>query len=789
MVVRTCGYDAAGVSQSSNIRFSPSLGNDSSAWHVWGNAFVNVMSNRVGQTYLYHQLSGETFVGGTANSKLSSSFQVYSLVPVSDLDVAQPNFTEVTVPATQQQQKLRTDGMWTKLEVSGINVEMDHRLSTWRPAAIISDITVQSLSQTTRADVDGVWVAFNLESIMPTPLGSYEQALLYMQKCFTLSVTTSRSGAIATWTKNPKKQSWYVHPCQFLDGSLPTAPPPVFVNVTGGQHCNCEGGKTSVQIFTDMNIPPALRTTLPSGYGQPAVVFLPISSSCTLEFGVLTEGIELPDIKDFPGINPQTFAWQVVPVRLPKLPASLATWADALQNEAQWKLAQLTSWSTYRAALGTFAVPQGSAYEYTIADLYIPNTGDMLRDTGLIPVVAAGSSAALAKSILENRLRLQQGWPFHGELPYVWFGLNATQVAAGTHSDLDMQLFLGVTLALEEGIVDCEWLTLRKLPFLGNHPPESANHSITVLSHLRVALAHFKGVVGRGPHGLVRAMAGDWSDDLITSQRQYDQENSETVMVTALAVVTLRRFSAALAKTCPTSEDAANLVNESMSYRDQLKVVLADRSSEAGAWSTKGAVPHYRRAVLYSKKSDTPNLIGEEYVDLNAQLWPLISTDEDGLLSSTERQALLEHVHDVLDAPNALGPSMIPLDQKEYPGLGPQSIYFESHFWARPTGLLLKAYALNNKTDWGWDLLRRSSNTHHCHLFPKAALGCTSGPDAEDAGGGAWNLAGIEDMTSFPWANANPNAMWLWGLMALSEAESSKASSPPVDANPVALFV
>merc|ERR1712110_634694 len=162
-------------------------------------------------------------------------------------------------------------------------------------------------------------------------------------------------------------------------------------------------------------------------------------------------------------------------------------------------------------------------------------------------------------------------------------------------------------------------------------------------------------------------MGGDWSDNLVANQPYwYDNLRSETVMVSAAAVVVFRQFSAALMQACPDSADAKELVDELLSYRQKLQRVLADRSVKAAAWSVVGPVPHYRRAYLYKLLNATPNDLGNGFVDLNAQLWPLLSEDEDGLLSSAERAALLNYIRHSIDEPNALGASILPPGLSSY---------------------------------------------------------------------------------------------------------------------------
>lgn len=770
---------------STNVTFSPSLGTDISAWHVWGNAFVNIMSNRLGQTFLYHQLRGETFIGGSPRG--TCSFGVHAVEAVADDTVELLKLTQ----ASQKQQTLRPDGVWTQLEVLGLEVSMDHRPSmNNHPAAIVSQVEVKELSSPTKKS--GVYLTFIMQSLTPTPLMSYSLSLLAVQKRFEATTTVTPTGVITTWNRKESDPNmhhaseipWLVSEDplgdrvwpyrdqthrQLLDSTSPLPPLPLFVNVTGGKQCVVGSTSDSVHILTGSDIHEPLRSFLPSGYGPEVAIYLPSGSNCTIEFGILTQELELPAVEKFTGeMDPDTFSWQIQSLPFPNLRFD-QSWLTAMQKEAKWKLAQLASWCTYRSALGTFSVPQGSVYEYTISEFdYIPNTGDMLRDTGLLPVLAAGVSKSLARSYLENNMRLQQGWPKGGEIPYSWFGQNATAAPFGVHSDTDMQLFLGTTLALEHGAVDCDWLMTKEIPFLGSHPPLAAQGKNVSLTHLSVALHHFMNKIGRGPHGLVRAMDGDWSDNLVSNVQDYDIKLSESVMVTGLAVVVLRRFSLALTQACSNSKEVSLLVNQSLAYRDELKAVMADRSLKAAAWTSAGPVPHYTRALLYSKHNSSYDAMGLEFVDLNAQLWPLMSTDEDGLLSPQEREALLDYVHSAMDRPNPFGASIVPLDLKAYPGLKDIAGYMESRSWARPSGLLVQAYIHNNRTQWAWDLLRRSSSTHHCTLFPGSPLGCVSGPDAVDSGGGAWNEALVEDMTTFPWANANPNAMWLWGLMALA---------------------
>jgi len=418
----------------------------------------------------------------------------------------------------------------------------------------------------------------------------------------------------------------------------------------------------------------------------------------------------------------------------PQLVYAYAPTLPLLHRETAWRSQLLLGHTVYNTYYQEHYTPQGSAY------LYLHGADGVPRDQALFALSLAYVDPALAKGNLRLMLSLQDGKT--GKLPYSMtnFGQIDGALIHNNPSDLDLFLFLAVGEYIA-ATADLAFLR-ESVPYYprGSAPPAGIA-SDSVLDHLRVAFRHLKNDVGLGPNGLIRIQDGDWSDgivyeDLSPTAIAFTQAKGESVPNSQMALYALPIMAAQIE-----AHDAA-LAAELRAFSAAL--VAPVRKTFGGRW--------FGRAWLRNSL-DQPYLKGNDqrsdpfranFIDLEAQPWGILS----GLLSSAERDTLIDNVWTRLDAPSSIGPSL------REGGM----------VWPAISQLMTWAYA-RSRPQLAWRSLKAHLYATHAMRFPEVWPGIWSAPDGLNSTDGQSWVSPVTPMTDFPVANINADAMWILGLL------------------------
>ena len=726
---------------------SPSIftQNDPNFYHVWGNAYINVFTKTNGETYLYHQLENQCFIGQAASH---GSFQVFAIdTPIKGL----------TEQAVFKKQELRINGCTCILKImNGKIIKLIYSLSNIEPAKINCKIINKTDNY--------ILVPVYLNALNGNILSTFQSASSTMAKNFTSSTTQINENEYMV--KYQKKK-------------LLSPPLPIHLRIEKGS--GILKTKENLLFFPDVTMPGSLSSGL--CMGDTVFISLKPHSQTTVSFGHVFDektGLSLDD--NFIPIIKKMHLLKDKPKQL-----SVSQWS-LLSKEAKWKIMQAVSWTQYRKATDRFAIPQGSVYEYNIivgssSGLpWLPNTGDTLRNVGTISVLSI-LAPDLAKQTLENTMRLQGGVnSLHidtfGNIPYAWYGNNITVVGApfisDIRSDIDLEFLHSFYLYIKDSNIDEntleEWLfNSLDIPFRYDLNPSNTSNQYPQkpFGHLYCSINHLINQVGLGDHNLLLAHDGDWSDNLLASTPGTPLTNkSETVMESLHLCYIAPRLINLLLELCK------NFQPSNLLYMRELLLTLYNfykkvkTGIETYAWSTNG---YFMRAFLYGINVKTlqteENILGKEYIDLNAQIWALLLDSNELSLKNAPNNwqiLLFEKVHAILDAPFPLGAHITA--QVRPLGLNSMGADMQANTWMRPASILAMAYLKTKRMKKFWSLIWRMSSSNHRKLFPNQRCGSVSGPDALGNNGLSWSSCFIQ-MSVFPWANLNSNTAWLWPFL------------------------
>jgi hypothetical protein len=417
---------------------------------------------------------------------------------------------------------------------------------------------------------------------------------------------------------------------------------------------------------------------------------------------------------------------------------------SVLQREMAWHAYNLLSATVYNEYYGAHLTPQGSAY------LYLHGADGAPRDQALFALPLT----YLRPDLVRDTLRLIMGMTHAdtGAIPYAFSGHGFHSDGLGIHaqpSDLDLFFLLALSEYLaatgDSAFFDAE------VPFYPHHAPPASALSETVLDHVRVAVLHLCETIGVGEHGLLKIGDGDWSDAIVFETALRDGplgvnfENSkhggESVPNTQMALYVLPLIAAQVE-----SRDAALAVRMRALLPGLEKAVILQWN---GRW--------FNRAVLRDF-GDKPVLVGEEWINLEAQPWALIS----GLAARMGRQGvesvLIDSITRLLDDPSPIGATLTE----------------SGMVWPAVSQLLTWGYT-RCRPDLAWRSLQRHTFATRAHAFPDKWFSVWSGPDGVNGAdmpdpGGTW-CSPATPMTDFPVMNANQDAMALLALLRVCGVE------------------
>ena len=413
---------------------------------------------------------------------------------------------------------------------------------------------------------------------------------------------------------------------------------------------------------------------------------------------------------------------------------------DALRREMAWHSYYLLSATLYHSYYGTHRVPQGSAY------LYLHGADGVARDLALSVLTLSYLQPKLARETLRQIMMLRDA--ANGQLTYAFGGYGVHSDALGLHnhpSDVDI-FFL---MALHEYVAATGDLGFfaEEVDFYPRHnwhtlPPGAQGHS--VLDHVRAAVTHLFDALGTGDHGLLRIGSGDWSDaivvesGLVDGPDGYAVENSkdrgESIPNTQMALYVLPRI--------------ANLVEPFDSdLAMRLRTPLSDlKQSVMNYWDGKW----FSRAILRDVW-DNPVILGEELMDLEAQVWPLIAM----LLETDQEASLIQSIRRHADDRSSIGATLV-----------------TGGVWPAISQLLTWGYSRHHP-DLAWESLKKNTLATRAEAFPNIWHNIWSGPDGIDYRSGHSWASPVTPVTDFPVMNANVHSMALFALTRLCGLEAT----------------
>lgn len=419
----------------------------------------------------------------------------------------------------------------------------------------------------------------------------------------------------------------------------------------------------------------------------------------------------------------------------------------ALQREVAWNAYYLLSSTVFNEFYKTHITPQGSAY------LYLHGSDGAPRDHALFCLTLT----YLAPHLARDALRLIMGITDSktGQINYAFAGYGIVG-GAGIHnhpSDLDLFFLWALTeYVTATGDVDFLYEDVPFYPTEGYQPDD-----ITVLNHVRVAVAHLLNDVGLGDDDLIRICDGDWSDGIVLENvlkfpPQVSFTNSfkygESIPNSQMALYVLPRVHNLIAaQPTQAAQDLALWIqNQIHPIIPRLKNGISKQWT--GQW--------YTRAILRSRWRNRKIALYAKTINLEAQVWALINELETYNILANSIYSLLDE-----DSPNG-APTMQ-----------------RSEIWPAISQLLTWGYS-RRRPELAWRSLLNNTFAAHAAAFPDIWFGIWSGPDgtssiaAKKNPGGTW-ASPVTPMTDFPVMNNNPHSMTLFALLRVCGIEPTES--------------
>ncbi|HOX28902.1 MAG TPA: hypothetical protein PLQ76_07105, partial [bacterium] len=209
-----------------------------------------------------------------------------------------------------------------------------------------------------------------------------------------------------------------------------------------------------------------------------------------------------------------------------EMPASDAEW---LPRETFWHSYYSRSAFLQEDIYNLHYVPQGGPYEF------LHGFRGSIRDLALFAAGLIYFAPALTAELIEYCFRMMRR---DGRLMYASMGCGLTTGAIVHEHPSDLQLFL--LWALTDYVFFTRDFSIldRKFAFAGE------NHAgTTIRDGITLALKYLYDNIGLGPHGLIRAGDGDWSDgiSLFVKNRGKFLKHGESAFNSAMALYVLPR--------------------------------------------------------------------------------------------------------------------------------------------------------------------------------------------------------------------------------------------------------
>jgi len=432
----------------------------------------------------------------------------------------------------------------------------------------------------------------------------------------------------------------------------------------------------------------------------------------------------------------------------PRLRVESEPWVE---REVIWHHYYLRSNLTYDSFFREHMLTQGAGYSY----LY--GTNDAPEDPLQQTLALVFGYPTMVKDVLRYTLKEVQP---DGRIPYGVVGHGALMPTRQLNSSYELWLLL---LASEYvlGTRDTAFLdeTIPTYPVYG---PTAGKDSVRNL--LARCYRHLVDKTGRGEHGLISLLNGDWNDSLAMWHKLLPKHRmgeivpgTESVLNSAMAGYVFAHYARLLSYVGET--DSATEVRQRAESERQ-----AVRAQWTGRW--------FRRAWLTSEAG----WLGDEQIWLEPQSWAIIG----GAATPEQVKVLVPALDDLLRRPSPIG--AMDVNKVE-----PAAIMGkDGGVWPSLTGILTWALAgVDGKM--AWDEWKKNSLASHATAYPDLWYGIWSGPDVynsalskypgqtyfngglvgPDAGKVADSLEGNPNGTDFPVMNAHSHSEQLYGVAKL----------------------
>ena len=397
-------------------------------------------------------------------------------------------------------------------------------------------------------------------------------------------------------------------------------------------------------------------------------------------------------------------------------------WVDvgdgAVQREMAWHAHQLFAGGARDAYYDTHLLVQGGAYQV------LHGLDGAARDYALFTLPTVYLRPDYAKELLRMIMRMRNATTEQISYATQGYGMNEGAGIHTTPSDLDL-FFLWALAEYLSATGDVAFLDE-----LQSWWPRDARPASTTREHARSSLTHLMDVVGRGHQGLIRLRTGDWSDGITfeAPDRNVAAAQGESVPNSQMALWVLPRVFPWL------GDDADPLIARARTYVDDLRSAV--EAQWVGRW--------FRRAWW---RPGAP--YGDDFIDLEAQVWALIGE----LISGTRTSVWLDALRALDEAP--FGATLREGGQMWHAVAG-------LHTWG-----LLRYDPVRALSHY-----RRHTMRAHAETHPDVWFGVWSGPDGLLLEGGSW-VSEVTPMADFPIGNLNQHAMPLLATIRLAGIEPS----------------
>jgi hypothetical protein len=416
-----------------------------------------------------------------------------------------------------------------------------------------------------------------------------------------------------------------------------------------------------------------------------------------------------------------------------------------IQREIAWHYYYLRSAFTYDDYFREHIVSQGSIYQYVMG--FQGAARDPLQHA--LPFLF--SDPELLKEVLRYTLKeVRQD----GSIPYGIVGHGTVMPAASDNSS-DIPLWL--LWAASEYV-----LATRDLAFLDEQIPTFPLYGPTagketVRNLLARCFRHLVEDVGTGEHALMRMLADDWNDALVTGwalrARRECVERGESVLNSAMAAYVFDHYARMLRYAADVSAVQARARQKAEEHR------AAARSQWTGKW--------LRRAWL----GPTLGWLGEQGLWLEPQPWAVIG----GVTTPEQTRELIRNVDEILRRPSPIGAMQLNKspDMLER-GLCAPGDAVNGGVWPSLNATLVWALAMVDGR-MAWDEWLKNTLARHAETYPEIWYATWSGPDTlnstTSAHPGETVNTGYLHYTDYPVMNMHSHACTLYSLVKVLGVE------------------